>query len=246
MSSDSRPLALVTGATQGIGLAVAKILASKHSYRVLLDARDVKAGEKIVSELREARHEASVIQLDLSSQSSIEAAIATIERDYGYLDVLVNNAGILLDFDASLSKWELYNRTFTINVIGTGVLTEGLVPLLLQTKVGPPRIVFVSSTMGSLEVSQDKSTPWYNIDYKAYDASKAAVNMLTINFSRVLESAGGKVNSVCPGYINTGLTRNDQRGETPEAGATRIVEMSTLGQDGPTGTFSSRLGPVRW
>lgn len=242
----SQPLALITGSTQGIGLAVAQILASKHSYHVLLGVRNVKNGEKIASELCQAGHNASVVELNLASEQSVNKAVETIKRDYGYLDVLVNNAGICFDKDTSLSKWELYTTTFTTNVIGAGVLTEGLVPLLYKAKCGPPRIIFVSSIMGSLQGSLDKSTGYYSIDYKVYDASKAAVNMLAVNFARVLDDAGGKVNTVCPGYINTNLSSFDERGESTEAGATRIVELATDGRDGPTGTFSNRHGALPW
>lgn len=242
----SQPLALVTGSTQGIGLAVAQILARKHSYHVLLGVRNVQNCEKIASELREAGHQASVVELNLSSEQSVLNAVATIQHDYGYLDVLVNNAAILFDRDESLSKWDLYTTTLRTNVIGPGVLTEGLVPLLRKAKCGPPRIVFVSSIMGSMHMSLDKTTMWYNTDYKVYDASKAAVNMLGINFSRVLDDVGGKVNVACPGYINTNLTWFDEKGESTEAGATRIVELATVGEDGPTATFSNRQGVLPW
>lgn len=246
MPSSPRPLALVTGATQGIGLAVAQSLAREHAYHVILGVRDASKGEKIATALRGEGHEATVLEVDLSCQSSVEAAIATVERDYGYLDVLVNNAAILLDLRPELGKWELYSNTFTTNVIGTGVLTEGLVPLLEKAKAGPPRIVFVTSTMGSLDMSLNKTVPWYNIDYKSYDASKAAVNMLAINFSRVLDSVNGKVNAVCPGLIKTNLTGFMDGAESPEKGAVRVVEMATVGKNGPTGIFTSRQGIVPW
>ncbi|KAM5345049.1 hypothetical protein ACJ41O_010911 [Fusarium nematophilum] len=241
----SPPLAFVTGATQGIGRAVAQILASQHSYHVILGARQPQDGEKVASGLREAGHKASVVQLDLTSPKSIEAAVKSIETDFGYLDVLVNNAGILLDHYDSLSTWDLFSKTFTTNVIGTATLTEGLVPLLRKAKVGPPRVVFVTSVMGSLERATDKTTMYYNIDYKAYDASKAAVNMLMINYARVLGDKA-KVNSVCPGLVKTALNGFMEYGTSPEVGAERIVEMATLGEDGQTETVSDRSGGLPW
>ena len=126
------------------------------------------------------------------------------------------------------------------------MLTEGLEPLLRKARAGPPRIVFVSSIMGSLEVSKDKSTPWYNADYRIYDASKAALNILMLNSAHFLEDVGAKVNSVCPGYINSNLTRYDKTAETVEVGAIQIVKMATVGHDGPSGTFSNRQGPIAW
>lgn len=240
----TRPLAFVTGATQGIGLATAKLLASQHSYHVLIGARNTETGDKIAAELRAAGHHASTVQIDLSSSSSIDKAVSHIEHEFGYLDVLINNAAISIDLQKGLTPWEIYTKTFTTNVIGTAALTDGLIPLLRKAKSSPPRLVFLSSIMGSLESSQDKTTMWYNIDYKAYDASKAAINMFMLNYTRNLEDIGAKVNSVCPGYVKTNLTDFNEWGVTTEEGASRVVELATLGEDGPTGTFSNIKGPL--
>ncbi|KAF7139666.1 hypothetical protein CNMCM5793_007265 [Aspergillus hiratsukae] len=242
----SHPLVLITGANQGVGRATAHILATKHNYHVIIGSRNPEANEAVAADIRNGGHRATSLQLDLTSEDSIKAAVSTIERDFGYLDVLINNAGILIDGERSLTPWEIYNRTFTTNVIGTGVLTEYLVPLLQRTKAGPPRIVFLTSTMGSLDKATDTSLPWYPIDYKVYDASKAAVNMLMLNYARVLDPVGGKVNAVCPGYVKTNLTRWNEYGVTPEEGAKRVVEMATLGEGGETRTFSSSNGAIPW
>ncbi|KAH6972530.1 hypothetical protein BKA56DRAFT_594216 [Ilyonectria sp. MPI-CAGE-AT-0026] len=244
--SPHAPLALITGATQGIGRTVAQILASKHSYHAIIAARNPQDGEKVATDLREAGHKASVVQLDLSSPDSIQGTIASIEKEFGYLDVLVNNAGILLDHNPSLNTWDLFSNTFTTNIIGTATLTEGLLPLLRKAKAQPPRVVFVTSIMGSLERATDKTTPYYNIDYKAYDASKAAVNMLMINYVRELDGVGAKVNSVCPGLVKTALNNFSEYGHSTEIGAERIIEMATLDENGPTGTVSDRNGPLPW
>ncbi|KAF5259979.1 hypothetical protein FOXYS1_9388 [Fusarium oxysporum] len=240
----SRTLALVTGSTQGIGLAVAKELAIKHNYHVLLGVRNTKAGEEIASDLRKEGHEASVVELDLTSADSIDKVVKHIDEKYGYLDVLINNAGVLLDRQEGLSTWDLFSKTFTTNVIGNGCLTQSLLPLVRKAKNSPPRIVFVTSVMGSLTKATDETTTYYNIDYKAYDASKTAVNMLMFNFARELDAVGGKVNSVCPGLVKTGLTNYHEWGTSPETGAERIVEMATIGEDGPTKTISDRNGEL--
>ncbi|KAI8651820.1 hypothetical protein NCS55_01428500 [Fusarium keratoplasticum] len=228
-SPASLPLVLVTGASQGIGRAVAQALAGKHNYHVLLGVRNPQSGETVAAPLRDAGHQASVVQLDLTSPTSIEATIKYIQTRFGYLDVLINNAGILIDHHEGQTTWDLFTKTFTTNVMA-----------------GPPRVVFVSSVMGSLERSTDKTTPYYPIDYKAYDASKAAVNMLTLNYARILDDAGGKANCVCPGYVKTALTDFNEYGHSPEVGAERIVELATLGEDGPTRTYSDRNGPLPW
>jgi NAD(P)-dependent dehydrogenase (short-subunit alcohol dehydrogenase family) len=240
----SRPLVFVTGATQGIGLATAKALAIEHSYHVLIGARNKQTGDKIASELRAAGHEASTVELDLTSPTSIAAAASHIEQQFGYLDVLINNAAILIDLQKGLASWDLYSQTFTTNIIGTATLTDALIPLLRKAKVSPPRLIFLSSTMGSLEISQDQSTPFYSTDYKAYDASKAAVNMLMLNYDRNLRDAGVKVNSVCPGLVKSNLTAYSDYGTSTEEGAKRVVELATVGKDGPSGTFSNLAGPV--
>lgn len=246
MPITSCPLVLITGSNQGIGLATAQILASKHSYHVIVAARNLEAIEKVAAQIRDAGGEATALHLDLSSPTSIEAAVATIDRDFGYLDVLINNAGVQLDTKGIKSTWDLYTQTFFPNVFGTGVLTDALVPLLRKAKSGPPRIVFLSTIMGSLEVSTDKTLPWHNIDYKVYDSSKAALNMLMINYARILEDAGGKVNSVCPGLVKSNLTRYIEYGTTAEVGAEHVVAMATVGEDGPTGTFSNTAGKIAW
>ncbi|CAF3506718.1 unnamed protein product [Fusarium graminearum] len=238
-------LALVTGSTQGIGLAVAKELATKHNYHVLLGVRNTKAGEQIASDLRSEGHKVDVVELDLTSSESIDKAVAHIEQKYGYLDVLINNAGVLLDWDKDLTTWDIYHKTFTTNVIGTGCLTKGLLPLLRQAKTNPPRIIFVTSVMGSLEKATDESLFYYNIDYKVYDASKAAVNMLMFNFAREMDDVGGKVNSVCPGLVKTGLSGYHEMGTAPEVGAERIVELATTtDKKGPHKTISNSNGEL--
>ncbi|KAJ4128877.1 hypothetical protein NW768_007399 [Fusarium equiseti] len=238
-------LALVTGPTQGIGHTVAQVLATKHNYHVLLGVRNIKAGEEIASDLRNKGHKADVVELDLNSAESITKAVEHIEEKYGYLDVLINNAAVLLDFNKDLSTWDLYQKTFTTNVIGTGTLTQGLLPLLRLAKAGPPRIVFVTSVMGSLTKTTDKTTIYYNIDYKVYDASKAAVNMLMFNFARELDDVGGKVNSVCPGLVKTALSGFHEYGTSTEVGAERIVEVATnMDKDGPTRTISNRTEEI--
>jgi NAD(P)-dependent dehydrogenase (short-subunit alcohol dehydrogenase family) len=248
-NSNSSTIAFVTGATQGIGLEVARILAKKHGYHVIIGARKIETGKKIADDLKAAGHNASALQLDLTSEVSIQECITSIELKFGRLDVLVNNAAVLLDSKPSnshLSTFELFKQTFMTNVIGTAALTDGLIPLLRKSTAAPARLVFVSSRMGSLEISTDKTTAWYPIDYKAYDASKAALNMLMLNYARIMDGTGARVNCVCPGYVKTSLTLYTEYGTSPEVGAEKVVEMATLGEDGPVGIWTSALGPIPW
>ncbi|GKT91478.1 short-chain dehydrogenase family protein [Colletotrichum tofieldiae] len=239
-------IALVTGGNAGIGEAVVRQLANTPDFHVIIGSRNAESGSKLADSLNQEGLSASSIQLDLVSDESILKAVEHISNTHGKLDVLVNNAGILIDLspDAFTSTRDLFRKTFETNVFGTAVLSEAALSLLLKAEY--PRIVFVSSVMGSLEASLDKKTPFYNIDYKAYDASKAAVNILAANYARLLKDAGGASNAVCPGLVRTKLTGYNDYGAPVEVGAKRIVELATAGPEGPTGTFSNREGPIPW
>ena len=180
MTKETSTIALVTGANKGIGRQIAIQLARDHGFTVIIGSRQISAGEVLASELQSQGHQATTVQLDLSSDVSIANAVKTIDQQYGRLDVLINNAGIFLDADVpKLPTRELYHRTFDTNITGTACLTEALVPLLRKAH-GPPRIVFVSSGMASLANTTNKDLPWYNLDCISYDCSKAALNMLAL------------------------------------------------------------------
>jgi len=237
-----KTVALISGANSGIGLAVATQLAKDHGYHVIVGSRNAAAGEKVAAALVADGCSASSVQLDVCSDESIAAATSWIEREFGGLDVLINNAGTLLDRrlraiedHEDLSTRELFNQTFSTNIIGAACLTEACLPLLRKSEL--PRLVFVSSRMGSLSEATNKSTPFYSTDYKAYDCSKAALNMLALNYARILDNDGAMVNVVCPGLVKTKLTKYIPLGSSPELGATRIVELATASQGGPTATF---------
>lgn len=238
-------MTLVTGANQGIGLAVATKLSKEYGHHAIVGSREAAAGAKVASALKAEGYEASSVQLDLNSDASITAVANFIDERFGRLDVLINNAGILLDGkDMIRSTRALFEETMNTNVVGTACLTEAVLPLL--HKSAHPRIVFVSSIMGSIGLSTDATKPWYAIDYKAYDASKAAENMLAVNYARILRNVGGLVNVACPGLVKTNLTQY-RFGSSTEEGARRIVELATLMDDGPTATFSSTDQPsIPW
>lgn len=241
------PIALVTGANQGVGRSIAEILARQHGFHSIIGARNLEQGEEVAANLRAEGHKATFVPLDLQSQQSVEAAVATIDREFGRLDVLVNNAAVLLDQNKPpLNKWDLFYTTQVTNVVGPAALTEGLLPLLRKSEVKPVRVVFVSSAMGSLALTQDKTTGWHDVDFTAYDASKAGVNVMALNYSQQLESIGAKVNVCCPGYVGSRMNKYDPNGKTTDEGARRAVELATLGPDGPTGTFSNTEGPLPW
>jgi NAD(P)-dependent dehydrogenase (short-subunit alcohol dehydrogenase family) len=242
----NKTIVLISGANQGIGLAAATRLAREHNYHVIIGSRNPESGHKVADQLKSEGLSADTVQLDIQSDDSIAAAAAYLAETYGHIDVLINNAGVLLD-RANLPIRQLYDTTFSINVAGTACLTEALLPLLRKS-TERPRVIFVSTCMASLNISLDTTTPFYNIDYKAYDASKAAVNMLMINYSRILADKKALVNAVCPGLVSTNLTGYMAQGTTPEVGAQRLVELATVTgeKSDVTGTFSNRDGSLPW
>lgn len=244
--STNVPIVLISGANQGLGFAIAKRLASEHGYHTIIGSRNTKAGEEAAASITSQGFSASNVQLDITSDGSISAAVGQISDTYGRLDVLINNAGIMLDIEKdTLSTRELFTRTFSTNTIGAACLTEACLPLLRKSQL--PRVIFVSSIMGSVSIATDKTTIFYPQDYRAYDSSKAALNMLALNFDRELEDVGALVNCVCPGLVSSNLSAfTKQYGAPPEEGAQRIVELATAEKGSATGTFSDKNGPIAW
>jgi NAD(P)-dependent dehydrogenase (short-subunit alcohol dehydrogenase family) len=218
------PIALVTGASRGIGREVARQLVSDHGYDVLVSARDQAKAEAAAAELG-----GSPLVLDVSDPASIERAVASIGVDPGALDVLVNNAGVGLDWGvAGLEPdFDAIERTLQTNFYGAYRLAVGLLPLLRASE--HPRIVNVSSGMGGINEMGGWS-PGYRV-------SKAALNATTRILSTELTDGGFKVNSACPGLVNTDMGGQFGATKTVEDGASGVVWLATLPDDGPSGGF---------
>ncbi len=240
----SEKIALVTGANKGIGKEISRQLAMQ-GVRVIMAARDSARGEKAVAELTALGLPVEFLPLDVTSQPSVDAAAAEIDKRYSRLDILVNNAGIALDWiPASELTVEAYQKTFDTNVFGVFRVTKAMLPLL--KKLGHGRIVNVSSGLGSLNRSADPNGGLaIQNQLLAYSSSKAALNMMTIQFGNELKSAGIKVNSANPGYTATDM--NQHRGpRTVEQGAATPVRLALLPDDGPTAGVFSDTGADPW
>jgi NAD(P)-dependent dehydrogenase (short-subunit alcohol dehydrogenase family) len=237
-------IAFVTGANKGIGREISRQLAAK-GILVLMGARDRERGEKAVADLRAQRLPVEFVQIDVTSEASVDRAAAEVERRHGRIDVLINNAGIALDWcpGSELSS-EIFEKTFETNVFGVFRVTKALLPLLKKSKHG--RIVNISSGLGSLTRNADPNGSLATRNMLlAYCASKAALNMITIHFANELKSAGIKVNSANPGFTATDMNQN--RGtRTVEQGAATPVRLATLLDDGPTAGVFSDDGPEPW
>ena len=244
-------IALVTGASRGLGLETARRLGRRDGYTVIVGAREAAAGERAVQALRDSDVEAEMVILDVTSPASVGEAADRVGAHHGRLDVLVNNAGILPEATEATENapvdLDMFRRTFDTNVFGAVAVTQRFLPLLRLSSAG--RIVNVSSTMGSLADQLDPDSPYYGVVVPAYQGSKAALNAFTVALSKSLADTYIKVNSVCPGWLQTGLGGLDNRAAAPMTaaeGAEIVVDMACLPADGPTGSFVDRDGPVAW
>ncbi len=234
--SEGDRVALVTGANRGIGREVARQLAAR-GYRVLLSARDGEQAAAAAEDVAESTGATVIpLTLDVSSPESIERAAALVTGDPGRLDMLVNNAGVGLDFGVSGvdPDFEKIQATLETNFFGAYRLTIALLPLLRASE--HPRIVNVSSGMGGV-AEMGGWSPGYRV-------SKASLNAVTRILSTELADAGFKVNSACPGFVNTDMGGPMGAQKPVQDGASGIVWLATLPDDGPTGGFFRDGKPV--
>ena len=232
-------IALVTGGNRGIGFEICRQLGRK-GLRVVLTSRRPEAGEKAAGVLRSEGLEIDYRRLDVTDFESIEACAKGVDRDFGRLDVLINNAGIMLDsskLGASIfeANPELIRETFETNTLGPLMVAKAMVPLMRRNGYG--RIVNVSSGMGQL-CEMDGGYPGYRI-------SKAALNAVSVILARELEGTNVKSNSLCPGWVRTDMG-GERAPRSPEEGADTAVWLATLPDDGPSGGFFRDRKPIGW
>lgn len=226
-------VALVTGGNRGIGKEVCRQLVDL-GYTVIIGSRDEAKGRKVAKELG-GQPLAHAVQLDVTSTESIQRARRYVEKEFGVLDVLINNAGINFDRDQQASTADLDNirDTMETNLYGPWSCTMIFRPLL--DKSDNPRIVNVSSGfLGSLAVMRGGNP--------AYGISKAALDALTIKLASELRHM--RVNAVCPGWIATEM--GGPGGGPIEPGGQSIVWAATLPKNGPTGGFFRYGKRIPW
>ncbi len=238
-------VALVTGANKGIGFETAKQLA-KLGHFVFLGCRNQQNGQKAVSELKNIGcTNVEAVELDVTKSATIQSTADLIKSKCGRLDILVNNAGILGEMPQQASNNSIQNlkNIFETNFFGAVQTTQLLLNLLKQS--ASPRIVNVSSDLGSLTQNNNPEYPFYEVKLLGYNSSKTALNALTVMLAYELKDTDFKVNSVNPGYTSTDLNGNTGTQSTTEA-AKIIVEYATLDDNGPTGEFISGYGETPW
>jgi NAD(P)-dependent dehydrogenase (short-subunit alcohol dehydrogenase family) len=229
------PTALVTGGNRGIGLEVCRQLA-KQGLRVILTARDLAKAEAATRTI--ASHGDIVpARLDVTDAGSIRALVSDLEDHDEHVDVLVNNAAVLLDENDSILELppDDLRQTFDANVFAPIAVSQAFVPGMVARGYG--RIVNVSSRAGQL-TSMGTYAP-------AYSMSKAALNAFTRQLAAATKGTGVLVNSACPGWVRTGMG-GPAAPRSVEQGADTIVWLATLGARGPTGGFFSDRKPIAW
>lgn len=238
-------IALITGGNKGIGLETARQL-GKLGISVLIGARDEQRGLAAVDTLRKEGISAKWVALEVTDAASIKSAAATVEREFGVLDVLVNNAGYL-DYAsegvASTVSIDTLRKTFEINYFGMVAVTQAFLPLVKKSKAG--RIVNLTSILGSIAEHADPNSPIFGAKFLAYDSSKAAVNMFTNHLAHELKGTAVKVNAAHPGWVKTDMGGAGAPMEIVD-GAKTSVMLATLPENGPSGGYFHMGVHMRW
>jgi NAD(P)-dependent dehydrogenase (short-subunit alcohol dehydrogenase family) len=230
--------ALITGANKSIGFEAARQLIQR-GYYVYLGSRDAQKGQQAVAQLQaEGLTQVEPLVIDVTDSASIAAAREMLGQKTDTLDVLINNAGILgsPSQPALSSSVSMIKEVFDTNVFGVIEVTQAFIDLLRQSPA--PRIVNVTSGLGSLTLHNDPTWKYYHVKGAAYQPSKAALNAYTIMLAYELRDTPFKVNAVDPGYTATDFNHHSGPGTVQDAAA-RLVKAATLGPDGPTSQFFS-------
>ncbi len=223
----------------------------KKGYYVFLGCRNLKNGQEAIEKLKsEGLKEAEAVLIDITDQNSVEAARAEVGKKTDVLDALINNAGMSGGISQTplTANVDVMNTVFNTNVYGAVRVTQAFIDLL--RKAQQPRIVNVSSGMGSLTLCSDPTFPYKDYVGGIYSPSKAALNMYTIALSLELRDSPFKVNAVDPGFTATDFNNHRGTGSVEDAG-TRIAKYVLIGEDGPTGKYISeemnpQTGEIPW
>jgi NAD(P)-dependent dehydrogenase (short-subunit alcohol dehydrogenase family) len=228
-------ITLITGGSKGIGYETARRLIAE-GQTLWIGARDIERGRQAAETLG-----ASFVQLDVTDDSSVGAAVDTIRAQAGHLDILINNAGILGDVTAPEDMTvDQLRAVYETNVFGVVRVTNAFLPILRQTAM--PSVINVTSGLGSFTLIHDPERVESQYPLAAYGSSKTAVTMLTMQYAKTTPDV--RFNAVDPGQTATEFTGN--LGHSVEDGAAAAVRIATLGPDTPTGTVTDSAGVLPW
>ena len=238
MSETRTRVAIVSGANRGIGLEVCRQLAAS-GLRVVLGSRNPTAGEKAARSIAERGVDVTSHPLDVTDDESVRALADHVERTLGGADVLVNNAGLLLDEDGDVLDVEVqhFRDCMETNVYGALRMAQALMPGMISRGYG--RVVNVSSSAGQLSSMSDYAPP--------YSLSKAALNALTRLLAAAAAGDGRDVlvNAVDPGWVRTDMGGRSAPRSVAQ-GADTIVWCATLPRGGPSGRFFHDRNEIPW
>jgi NAD(P)-dependent dehydrogenase (short-subunit alcohol dehydrogenase family) len=226
---------LITGANKGIGHEVARQLAAK-GFHVFVGARNAKAGRKAAEEIAKRNGKATFLEIDVADNGSVTTAAHEFSNIEDHLDVLVNNAGIIVDGDSAILEIsdDLFRNTLETNTLGALRVTQAFVSLLRKSKA--PRVINVSSGGGQLTGGADGWAP-------AYCISKTALNGVTVQLAAALPKFA--VNSVCPGWVRTEMG-GENASRSVEEGADTIVWLASDAPQDLTGKFLRDRKEIPW
>ena len=227
--------ALITGANKGIGHEIAQQLAGK-GFHVFVGARNAKVGRKAAEEIAKKRGKATFLEIDVADNDSVATAAREFSNIEDHLDVLVNNAGIIVDGDNAILEIsdDLFRNTLETNTLGALRVTRAFAPLLRKSKA--PRVINVSSGGGQLTGGADGWAP-------AYCISKTALNGVTVQLAAALPKFA--VNSVCPGWVRTEMG-GENANRSVEEGADTIVWLASEASQDLTGKFLRDRKEIPW
>jgi NAD(P)-dependent dehydrogenase (short-subunit alcohol dehydrogenase family) len=238
---------LITGANKSIGFETARQM-GKLGYRIWLGSRNAWRGKVAAQQLVAEGFDVRLLDIDVSSDDSVKAAKAVVEKADGKLDVLINNAGIAggeamkppLPSEQAIDE---IKSVYETNVFGSIRVTQAFLPLLKAA--GSANIVMVSSGLGSLGWRSDSANFHSKVNVLGYNSSKTALNAAMVCFAQELSQYGIKVNGADPGYTKTDFNHHTGY-RTVEQAAAGIVWLASLDETGPTGGFYFDKTPVPW
>ena len=240
-------VAFITGANRGIGFETSKQLAKKNT-KVILGSRDLDKGKKAIEKLATEGINADLIQYDAFDLNAPQKVYDYISKEYKKLDILINNAGVLLTGNlfvtnsSSVGDKDIKD-TFQTNLFSVISLTQKLLPLIKKSDAG--RIVNVSTILSSLTLHSAKDSPITPAKEFAYNASKTALNAFTIHLANELKDTKIKVNSGHPGWVKTELGGPNAPIEVKDSFETSL-RLATLDENGPTGGLFHKDETIPW
>lgn len=247
MTMSQSKVAFITGANRGIGFETAKELASKGIIVILCSRSLEKAKE--AAEKMDAKNDFIIpFQFDVNNLEDHQKAYEFLDKKFGKLDILINNAGILIDYQLPQVKTskvtqDVLRKTFDTNFFNVIALTQKLLPLI--EKAPQARIVNLSSILGSLNNQQNPKSMIYNSQTFAYNASKTALNAFTVHLANELKDSKIKINSAHPGWVKTDMGGSDAPIEVKD-GSKTSVKLALLDDNGPTGGFFHLDEAIEW